>query len=75
MENFYFRYQFSINNPDIAQKETHGNCQPQHSFYFQEKHGEFNLVLKTIGRGGDGGGKKEEEENGHLNPIRNIINY
>lgn len=26
---------------------------------FQEKHGEFNLVLKTIGRGGDRGGKKK----------------
>lgn len=28
-------------------------------FIFQEKHGEFNLVLKTIGRGGDRGGKKK----------------
>lgn len=28
-------------------------------FIFQEKHGEFNLVLKTIERGGDRGGKKK----------------
>lgn len=37
MGNFDFRYKFGINNPDIAQKETHGNCQPQHSFYFSRE--------------------------------------
>jgi len=30
-------------------------------FIFQEKHGEFNLVLKKIARGGQRGEKEEEK--------------
>lgn len=61
MENFDFRYKFGINNPDIAQKETHGNCQPQHSFYFSRETWRIQPCSEEDWKGW-GEGEKEEEK-------------
>lgn len=45
----------------LLKKRQAENANHSILFIFQEKHGEFNLVLKTIGRDGDGEEKRRRK--------------
>ena len=62
VENFYFIYQFCINSPDFAQKETHGNCQPQHSFYFSRETWRIQPCSEDNWKGWGWRGKKKKKK-------------